>query len=229
MNNFKYALTLANLLYDIDITNEEDAIEIGLIAYNHIGNKKTRLNQITVPVINGVVQLPCEIDLVEAITYPGSEDWNNTSNIHKFGDTNSYHVENYIEGNKQFENPLYNSGKLVKYRQTGNNIYIDDYCGNVNILYHTQLTDEDGLPELNDKEAVAIADYIAYVTKYKEGIRTNNPANVQLAASIYTSWMKHCNAARTPIYLSQNDMNNILDAQSSFDRKLYGKSYKPVK
>ena len=33
---------------------------------------------------------------------------------------------------------------------------------------------EDGLPELTDKEATAIATYIAYVTKFKEGIITNN-------------------------------------------------------
>ena len=40
--------------------------------------------------------------------------------------------------------------------------------------YHGILLDEDGLPEINDKEAIAIAEYIAYVYKYKEAIRTNN-------------------------------------------------------
>jgi hypothetical protein len=34
--------------------------------------------------------------------------------------------------------------------------------------------DGDGLPELSDKEANAIATYIAYVDKYKEGLKTNN-------------------------------------------------------
>jgi hypothetical protein len=34
--------------------------------------------------------------------------------------------------------------------------------------------DEDGLPEINDKEAVAIATYVAYVDKFKQGIITNN-------------------------------------------------------
>jgi len=35
--------------------------------------------------------------------------------------------------------------------------------------------DDDGLPELTDKEATAIATYIAYITKFKEGLITNNP------------------------------------------------------
>jgi hypothetical protein len=47
----------------------------------------------------------------------------------------------------------------------------------VNILYKGILADEDGLPELTDKEATAIATYIAYVTKFKEGLITNNAPN----------------------------------------------------
>jgi hypothetical protein len=41
-------------------------------------------------------------------------------------------------------------------------------------LYHGIELDEEGLPSINDKEAIAIAEYIAYVYKYKEAIRTNN-------------------------------------------------------
>ena len=39
MNNFKYAITLAQMLYDIDINDMDTLIEIGLVAYNFIGNK----------------------------------------------------------------------------------------------------------------------------------------------------------------------------------------------
>jgi hypothetical protein len=37
-----------------------------------------------------------------------------------------------------------------------------------------------------------------------------------------------CNAARTPDYLSQNDMDTILDAKVRWDRKQFGKSLKPM-
>jgi hypothetical protein len=41
--------------------------------------------------------------------------------------------------------------------------------------------DEDDLPLINDKEAIAIADYIAFTVKYKEALKTNNQAIFQMA------------------------------------------------
>jgi hypothetical protein len=42
MNNFNYAMFLANTMYSIDML-PEDFEEIGLIAWGLIGNKRTRL------------------------------------------------------------------------------------------------------------------------------------------------------------------------------------------
>jgi len=44
--------------------------------------------------------------------------------------------------------------------------------------------DDNGLPELTDKEALAIATYCAYVTKYKEGIATNNATIISVANTL---------------------------------------------
>ena len=41
-------------------------------------------------------------------------------------------------------------------------------------------------------------------------------------------WLIHCDKARQPDYLSQNDMDMILDALSSWNRKKKGYSYKPT-
>lgn len=228
MNNFKYALSLAQLLYDININDEDDAIEIGLIAFNKIGNKRTKLYSEKLPVINKEVELPCNCELIEAITYPGIEDWNYTSNISNYGDPNSLYTEHYIEGDKHFQDQLYSKGKFVKYRRQGNTLRIDENIDFINILYHGLLIDEEGLPEINDKEATAIADYIAYTYKYKEAIRTNNQAIMQIAKDIKQQWLFHIETARSPEYISQNDMDKILDAQASWGRKTYGKSYKPT-
>ena len=54
----------------------------------------------------------------------------------------------------------------------------------MNILYRGVILDDDGLPELNDKEALAIATYCAWVTKYKEGLLTNNANIVQMANTL---------------------------------------------
>ena len=41
-------------------------------------------------------------------------------------------------------------------------------------------------------------------------------------------WLFLLDAARVPDYISQNEMNDILDAKYSWDRKVYNKSYKPT-
>nr|UVX55814.1 MAG: hypothetical protein [Bacteriophage sp.]DAE30779.1 MAG TPA: hypothetical protein [virus sp. ctML55]DAH26172.1 MAG TPA: hypothetical protein [Bacteriophage sp.] len=73
------------------------------------------------------------------------------------------YTENYIESRKAFLDPFYVSGKFVKYKRVGDKLYVNKGAGKVNILYHGILLDEEGLPEINDKEAIAIAEYIAYV------------------------------------------------------------------
>jgi hypothetical protein len=156
------------------------------------------------------------------------EDWNYTSNVKNFGDFNSLNVEHYIERSKQAVDPLYISGRLVKYRREGNYIYVNENIDKVRVLYHTESLDEDDLPLINDKEAVAIADYIAYTVKYKEALRSNNSVVFQMAQTIKKQWLLHCDAARVPEYVSQNEMNDLLEVTSSHNRKVHGRSYKPT-
>ena len=230
MNNFKYSITLAQMLYDIDINDMDTLIEIGLIAYNFIGNKKTQLNTkiVNVDQRTGLVSIPCNATLIEAITYPNCEDWNYTSNIKNYGDLDSLNIEQYVERSKQSIDPLYISGKLIKFRQEGNYIYVNENIDQVCILYHSEQLDEDDLPLINDKEAIAIADYIAYTIKYKEALRSNNPTIFQIAQTIKAQWLLHCDAARVPEYVNQNEMNDLLEVMSSYNRKVHGKSYKPT-
>ena len=229
MNNFRYAISLAQMLYDVDINDMDTLIEIGLIAYGFIGNKSTQLKAEIVNVNkNGLVKLPCKVDLIEAITYPKVEDWNYTSNVKNFGDFNSFNVEQYIERSKQSIDPLYISGHYVKYRREGDYIYVNEPIEQVCVLYHTEQLDEDDLPLINDKEAIAIADYIAYTIKYKEALKSNNQAVFQMAQTIKKQWLIHCDAARVPEYVSQNEVNDLLDVMSSHNRKVHGRSYKPT-
>ena len=228
MNNFKYAISLAQMLYDIDINDMDTLIEIGLIAYGFIGNKNTHLTSQIVEVKNGIVKLPCKADLVEAITSPQIEDWSYTSNVKNYGDFNTLNVEQYIERAKHVVDPLYISGRLIKYRREGDYIYVTEPVQEVCVLYHTENLDEDDLPRINDKEAIAIADYIAYTVKYKEALRNNNSTTFQLAQTIKKQWLIHCDAARVPEYVNQNEMNDLLEVMSSSNRKVHGRSYKPT-
>lgn len=229
MANFHYAISLAQTLYDVE-GDTEDLEEIGLVAYNFIGNKNTQLHKelFDVNCEDGSIQLPCGVGIIEAVTYCGPEDWNYTSNTKAHGDVSSLYTESYIESQKAFLDPYYISGKYVKYKRAGDKLYVNRGLNKVIVLYHREILDSDGLPEINDKEAIAIAEYIAYVIKYKEAIKTNNKYVLQQAQDLRQQWLFHCDAARVPEYVNQNEMDSILDAQSAWGRKMYGKSFKPT-
>lgn len=224
-NDFGYAEFLSHSMYGIDLL-PEDFEELGLIAFNLIGNKRYRLYRAQLKVVNNTAQLPCNCDVIEAVTY-GFEDWNWVSNIYPNGDFSSQFTESYIEGRKLFHDPFYLEGKFVKYTRVGNTIYLDkDYGGTLQILYKGEIVDDNGLPQITDKEALAIATYCAYITKYKEGLITNNGNILQLAQTLEVKWNRQCDQARVPDEMSQNEFDEILDAKTSWNRKIHNKSYK---
>lgn len=228
MNNFLYAMTLTNSLYGLDL-NEDDWIETALIAWNYIGNRRCRLYRFSARINCETlsVTLPCNADIIEAVTY-SFEDWKYTTNDLPEGNLNSAFVEEYIESRKTFTDPLYISGKYAHYERVGDTLYFDKDYGVVNVLYKGQVVDEEGLPEITDKEAIAIATYVAYTEKYKEGLRTNNTNILAIAQMLQKTWNQKCDAARVPTYIDQNDMNEILDASTSWNRKIFNKKYAPI-
>ena len=117
---------------------------------------------------------------------------------------------------------------LLKYHQVGNKLYFTHNYGTVNVLYKGYLADNEGLPKISDKEAIAIASYIAYVFKFKESLITNNKDIATQAVLLKQQWDKQCDQARVT-YINQNDMEQILEINSSWDRKSYGKSRKIIK
>lgn len=229
MEEFYTAIAQANLLYGLDM-NEDDAIEIGLIAWNKIGNKQYRLYRYRALIDKETlsVELPCNCDIIEAVTYD-YEDWKYTSNDTVNGDYQSQFIENYIESRKIYTNPLYINGKYAKYERVGDTLYFDKAYGYVNILYKGVIVDDEGLPYLNTKEIDAIASYLAYVQRFKQGWALHNAQMIQEANLMEVQWKRLCDEARVPIYINQNEWNEILDARSNWNRKIFNKSYKPVK
>ena len=223
--NFHYIIVLLDMLYGITL-NVEDVEELGLLGWEYIGNKNTRLYRYSTRVDSDLsIKLPCNASSVEAVT-SSFEDWNAVTNYSEHGDFNSQFVESSIEAEKIFTNPYYISGKLLPYELVDDTLYFNKDYGVINILYKGIISDEDGLPELTDKEANALATYIAYVTKYKEGLKTNNQALIQQSDMLYNKWLKQCDQARVS-KLSQNDMNEILNVKNSWNRHNYGFSSKP--
>lgn len=221
MNNFYQALNQANILYGIEMS-EDDFAELGLNAWNYIGNKTVKLHKYSANIDDETlsVQLPCNADIIEAVTST-QEDYTPTKE-------NTLIIETGIESNKYNTNPLYQSGSYIPYNRIGNNLYFDKNYGTVNILYKGVVLDEDGLPEITDKEAIAIATYVAWVQKYKQGLITNNAAIINMANLLKADWNRMCDAARVPDYISQNEMDEIINVKFRWDRKGFGRSYKPL-
>jgi hypothetical protein len=81
-------------------------------------------------------------------------------------------------------------GKVLHYEKIKDKLYFTHNYGTVNILYKGILADEDGLPEITDKEAAAIATYIAYFIKFKEGLKTNNGDIIKMSQILEAKWLK---------------------------------------
>lgn len=230
MEDFNTIFGLLELQYGLDI-NQDDAIDIGLIAWNKIGNRRYRLHRFRglVDPETKAVKLPCNCpeDGIEAVTYD-FEDWQYVDNLRINGNLESNMTEHYIEWRKRFNDSFYMHGRYVKYDKGPEEIYVHDHIPVVNILYKGTLVNDEGLPYITNKEAEAIACYIAYTEKFKDGWKTNNQSTLQVAQLLEQRWLKLCDAARVT-KLNQNDMNEILDAKSSWNRKIYNKSLKPIR
>lgn len=226
-NNFHYIEVLLDMMYGIEMDSEQ-VEEIGLIGWEYIGNKNTRLYKYCAKLnSDNSIKLPCNMASIESVTIP-SEDWSRVTNYSVNGDNMTAYIEQSIEAEKVYKSPYYTSGKLVPYELVGDTLYFTNNYGTVNVLYKGILMDEDGLPMISDKEATALATYIAYYTKFKESLITNNPQITQQAELLYNKWLKQCDQARVS-KLSQNDMDQILEIKTSWDRKSYGIGYKIMK
>ena len=60
-------------------------------------------------------------------------------------------------------------------------------------------------------------------------MRTNNKATLEMAEILERKWRTLCSQARVPQSVSQNEWNEILDAKVNWNRKIFNKSYKPLK
>lgn len=221
-----YAQYLANELYGIEMP-EDKFEELALIAYNHIGNKICRTYRYFGKVDKDTLSLELPCNVLHIISVCGAlEDWEHVTNKHWHGDPDSFAIEQYIEKTKMFRDPLYQSGKFLKYEQVGNTLYFDKPYPFVGILYRGQELDDNGLPEINDKEANAIAVYIAYTQKYKEALQTMDKNMIAAAQMLKRDWDIKCDQAKTPEFINHNQMDEILNAKTNWNRKQFNKSYK---
>lgn len=224
-NNFKSVYPMANSLYGVNM-DETSFEDLALTGWNLIGNRQTKLYRYKTNTLNGRIQLPCNVDLIEAV-YADIPDANTSSPVSATGNISNQFIEGYNEGFKNIKHSLYDSNKLVHYRLEGDELVFTKDYNNVVILYHGIIVDNDGLPYLNDKEVQALALYCAYAQLYKQSLVMKDGNTFQLANALKADWLRACNAARVRP-MTHNEIDDVLDVRTRWDRKFYGKSFKPV-
>lgn len=221
------AYSLAQTLYGVE-PSPTDFEDIALNAWTLINNKHTRLYKYVGDTENHELPLPCNVDIIESVHIP-IEDAQMTSNKTVFNSIETLFIENYINCWKRIDDPYYNVGKLVKYKEGDNTLYFTRDYKRVMVIYHGILVNnETGLPMITDKEMQAIAAYVGFALLYRESLIKRDKNLMQMAMQVKQEWLRACTAARVPEHLSQNDMDKILDASVRWDRKQYGKSIKPI-
>lgn len=181
-NNFKSVYSMANSLYGVSM-DENSFEDLALVGWDLIGNKQTKLYRYKTSTENCRVQLPCNVELIEAV-YAGIPDANISSNISFTGNISNQYYEDINEQFKTKHHSLYNSNSLVHYRIEGDELVFDNDYNNIVILYYGIIMDDDGLPYLNDKEVHAIALYCAYADLYKKSLVLRDGNTFQLASAL---------------------------------------------
>lgn len=229
---FRTAYTQARELYGL-VLNPDEFETLGVIAWGKIGNKIYRWYSYQQEpeqdeLGNWYIDLPCNCDWIEAIT-ADYEDYQKTTNHTISANNQNGWIEGYIETRKYNTNFLYPSGKFIKYFLDGNRAILADKFNKVNVLYRGFLADEEGLPCLTEKEVDAIAGFCMFTDTRKKAAITKDQVLWQTVPYWENTWKHLCTQARVPDYMNQNELDEILNVASSWDRKRFGKSFKPIR
>lgn len=228
--NFYTAYNQARDLYGVELTPDQFE-NIGMIAWGKIGNNMMELKQATLPVVDQIVTLPCDVHEIEAVT-SDIPDYQKTSATKDYWNMqDEFYTEQYIDATKSGRSALNPHGQYVKYDEVGPDKIKINYknMSHVHVLYKATIMDDDGLPMLNDKEIDAIAVYCAYTDVFKKGLQTRDANMINLSQALEQKWYKACDHARTPMHMNQNDFDAIGDVIRSWDRKTFGHSFKPIR
>lgn len=215
---FYTAYTQARQLYGLTLQDDEFE-NLGMIAWDKIGNKKVRLYRYqVVPTKTETgeiyIDLPCNADILEAVT-ADYEDYQKTSPMTSFNNNVNGSTESYIEDRKFNTGFDYVKGKYIKYHREDNRLWLSEDFRLVNIFYKGVLLDDNGLPTLNEKELDAVAVFCAYTDLFKKALVSRDQNTMQFAQLLKADWKKMCTQARVPDHFTQNEMDEILDVSTS--------------
>lgn len=214
-NNSHYDyVSIMSALYKIeslfgDTPDEDDALDQFYNCMRLIGNVHIDLYGFTgMTDDKGELCLPTPAIAIEYVTN-GAEDWTTVS---------------YFTETSQLHPP----GSLIAYKFLGDRVITDWYEQDISVAYWKEKEGDDGHVLVTEAEAEACAYWWKWVDTRRKYYRGN-----QLAASILQQVTfdknKAINQAKAPTHMSQNFADQLANIYTSRDRKIYNRSFKPVK
>lgn len=228
MNTERFKLPFLRSRADLDTyhglsIDEDSFIEMALKVWEQIGNRDTKIVKLEkVPVNNGIVEVPCGLYRLLAVTIDQDNciDNHTGSYIH-WGTYRPIHTLSH----KAFQPYLLEAkGNYIPYRLTHSGIEVDNRLSEVNLIYQELDMDEEGLPLISEKESYAISWKVAYLIKHREMLKglLKDPSIIQYLKQESDRLIRD---ARVFDRISQNLIDSVLNIKTSHDRKKYNRSY----
>lgn len=232
---FLTAKVKAQQRYALDM-NQDDFIEMAYDIWRELGNIATLVDRYYAKVPEDfVIELPMQAEFVESVTIINEQNVINSFDSSGIKDNNVFSYQersNLPELNQSITN---SPGKSINYITMGNNsIKITSpyaISRDIMIVYRTIDLDVDGLPLLNDKEVDAIAAEVAkrdMVRRGFLGIGLKNKVDQTMLQYIIAEANRLIPAAKISENITDDDIDKMLDIQTSWDRKHYGRRFNSI-
>jgi hypothetical protein len=238
---FLTAFTRLKQQYPVEMT-QDDFIESAYYVWRTIGNIATNEERffVTVP-DDQIIELPDNCEFIQAVTQ--IDDPKQFPTFDSGGPKDRHVPSVYTQSYTPTKNESLNAsrGESVNYKTLGKNtiqITSPDLIGrDLQITYKTMEVDEDGLPLLNDKEVAAIAAEVARQHLTAKMFSMVNTKSSGAQAQISTTMLQFITqeaarlmtAAKIDEKINDDALDKMLDVQTNWDRKLYGKRWNPLK
>lgn len=210
----------------------DDYLQTAMFIINRVGGIYTGLYEAKLTIDSeGYTDLPCNVEIIEAVStdrlYDGSiansrivtvQLLNSPGEVRQLFDM---WYNNVLEKSKyQFK------GRLVQYSLDNGRLSINkDLAGiEVFLYYKGPQIHHDGFPCITEPLAYAIAHRYAYERGQLKAMRKidGGVEQMQIAEKNY---LQAVNQAKTPVHMSQNEINQVLDSMVRWGRKTFNKTY----
>lgn len=218
------ALAMIEDLFGLDIpkTRFEEYAEY---AFREIGTNIALVKTESTVLVNGYVKLPCDARIIKAVSSDlivfskwnavniGYDDLKSIDGFYYYRDGS---INNALPEGNYIDYDFIDTDTIkVDERLEGDKVYV---------LMYADYTDPDGWPMVTHKQALAIAWYAAFLHTQRELFR-----GIQMKVDfqyVRQEAFRKLAAARVPEYVSDNQMDQILNAKFSFNRKRYNTDFK---